>query len=186
MIGGSAVPAAMIEAFQDEHGVDVIQGWGMTEMQPGRHGQLAEAATRDSLPLDRHATTCRSSRARRCTAWRCGSSTTTATTLPHDGKSVGGLQVRGPWIAQRLLTRSGGRRHATDGWFDTGDVATIDADGYLQITDRAKDIIKSGGEWISSIDLENVAMRASGDRGMRGRSACRIRNGRSGRCSSSC
>ena len=78
--------------------------------------------------------------------------------LPHDGKASGELLVRGPWVIAELLQGRGRRRSLDgDGWFPTGDVATIDADGYMQITDRSKDVIKSGGEWISSIDLENIA-----------------------------
>ena len=91
--------------------------------------------------------------------------------LPRDGKAFGHLLVRGPWIANGYFKGDGGARcSTTDGWFDTGDVATIDADGYMQITDRAKDVIKSGGEWISSIDIENIAVghpavaRGRGDR----------------------
>ncbi|MCY1436917.1 3-methylmercaptopropionyl-CoA ligase [compost metagenome] len=78
--------------------------------------------------------------------------------LPRDGKAFGHLLVKGPWIASSYFQESGGTILDKDGWFDTGDIATIDADGYMQITDRAKDVIKSGGEWISSIDLENVTM----------------------------
>ena len=104
--------------------------------------------------------------------------------LPHDGKSMGELLVRGPWIVSGYFEDAEATAAAVepDGWFHTGDIATIDPDGYLQITDRRKDIIKSGGEWISSIDLENAAMahadvgEAAVDRG------ARIRNGASGRC----
>jgi fatty-acyl-CoA synthase len=78
--------------------------------------------------------------------------------LPHDGKAVGNLVVRGPWILRRYYRDEGGEPLTTDGWLPTGDVGSIDADGYLTITDRSKDMIKSGGEWISSIELENIAM----------------------------
>jgi acyl-CoA synthetase (AMP-forming)/AMP-acid ligase II len=82
--------------------------------------------------------------------------------LPHDGKAFGHLMVRGPWISSGYYKGEGGNILDADGFFDTGDVATIDADGYMQITDRSKDVIKSGGEWISSIDLENAAMGCPG------------------------
>ena len=110
------------------------------------------------------------------------------TALPHDGKSVGELLVRGPWIVSGYFEDEEATDAAVepDGWFHTGDVASIDPDGYVQITDRRKDVIKSGGEWISSIDLENAAMAHEHGRRGRGRSRSRTRNGPSGRCSSWC
>ena len=101
--------------------------------------------------------------------------------LPHDGKAFGDLLVRGPWVTSGYFKGEGGDVLRDDGWFPTGDVATIDADGYMQITDRSKDVIKSGGEWISSIDLENVAVAhpAVAEAAVIG---VAIRNGTSGRC----
>ena len=155
--GGAAVPPSLIAAFEDR-GIDVLQGWGMTEMSPlgtvsalkARHQQLDAAGKRAikakaGRPVfgvemkivddDRHQ-------------------------LPHDGRAVGELLVRGPWIASGYFENPEATQAAVepDGWFHTGDVAAIDPDGYLTIADRRKDVIKSGGEWISSIDLEVAAM----------------------------
>ena len=101
--------------------------------------------------------------------------------LPWDGRTPGDLMVRGPWVITRLLQWRRRRSDLVDGWFPTGDVATIDADGFMQITDRSKDVIKSGGEWIGSIDLENIAM-AHPAVARRRASASGIRNGTSARC----
>ena len=106
--------------------------------------------------------------------------------LPRDGKAFGALKVRGPWIASSYYRRDSDPAFEADGWFNTGDVATICPLGYMQITDRTKDVIKSGGEWISSIELENLAVRASGGgAGRRDRDPA-LRSGRSGRCWSWC
>ena len=100
--------------------------------------------------------------------------------LPWDGRASGDLMVRGPWVISRYAD-DGGESPLVDGWFPTGDIATIDADGFMQITDRSKDVIKSGGEWIGSIELENIAM-AHPCVARRPASACRIRSGTNGRC----
>ena len=102
--------------------------------------------------------------------------------LPWDGKAFGDLLVRGPWIISELLQGRRRQSAGADGWFPTGDVATIDPDGYMQITDRSKDVIKSGGEWISSIDLENIAVGAPGGGGGGGDRRASSRSGTSGRC----
>jgi len=158
VIGGSACPPSMLRTLQDEFGVEVIHAWGMTEMSPlgtlaklkGKHVSLGKEAKErlqftqgrvvygvDMLILDDD-----------------------NKPLPWDGKASGNLVVRGPWIISSYFQRAESPLVKVDGldWFPTGDVATIDADGFMQITDRSKDVIKSGGEWISSIDLENIAM----------------------------
>lgn len=154
-VGGSACPESIIREFRDVHGVDVIQGWGMTETSP-----LATV----SLPNRRiHSLT-----EEEQLAWKLKQGRPLAgidlklvddagQLLPHDGRTPGRLLIRGATIASQYY---GEPKTAldSDGFFDTGDIATLDTDGYMQITDRAKDVIKSGGEWISSIDIENLAM----------------------------
>jgi len=155
VIGGATCPPAMMQAFEDKYGVQVIHVWGMTELSPiGTLGQLKgkhvnlDAVQRRALQekqgrslygidmkiVDEH-----------------------GGELARDGRTSGALMVRGPWVISAYFNGEGGDP-LVDGWFPTGDVATIDADGFMQITDRSKDVIKSGGEWIGSIDLENIAM----------------------------
>lgn len=155
VIGGSACPPAMIRMFKDTYGVTVLHAWGMTEMSP--LGTLCTLKNKHlSLPEDEQLKIL-------CTQGRpvFGVSMKIVDDqgreLPHDGKAQGELLVSGPWIVRSYFKGEGGDP-LINGWFPTGDVATIDADGYLHITDRSKDVIKSGGEWISSIDVENIAM----------------------------
>ncbi|WP_028225049.1 3-(methylthio)propionyl-CoA ligase [Paraburkholderia ferrariae] len=155
VIGGSACPPAMLRAFEDEYGVHVIHAWGMTEMSP--LGTLAKLNWEQSQrPPD----------ARRALLEKQGRVIfgvdmkivgPEGQELPWDGVAFGDLHVRGPWVIDRYFRQESGTP-LVGGWFPTGDVATIDPDGFLHITDRSKDVIKSGGEWISSIDLENVAV----------------------------
>jgi len=157
MIGGAAVPASMIRAFRETHDVEVLQGWGMTEMSPvGTVSQLKygmESLSDDDI-VDIKA---KAGRALFGVEMRIVDDV--GKELPWDGEAAGALQVRGPWICSDYYRLDGSAgSHTDDGWFNTGDVAKIDPEGYLQITDRTKDVIKSGGEWISSIDVENVAM----------------------------
>lgn len=155
VIGGSAVPRSMIKAFQEKHGAFVIQGWGMTEMSPVGSTNSPSRFT-ESLPLEeRYDLQVKAGRALYGVQMRIAGPD--GATLPNDGKSVGRLLVRGPWIASAYY-KEAEKSAWRDGWFDTGDIATIDAQGFISIVDRAKDIIKSGGEWISSVDVENVAM----------------------------
>ena len=155
VIGGSACPPAMIRAFQDEYSVQVFHAWGMTEMSPlGTVGSLKAKQTVLGKEA-RYAVQAKQGRGIFGVEMKIVDET--GMELPWDGKRFGDLMVKGPWIASGYLKGEGGNP-LQDGWFPTGDVATIDADGYLQITDRSKDVIKSGGEWISSIDLENVAV----------------------------
>jgi acyl-CoA synthetase (AMP-forming)/AMP-acid ligase II len=156
VIGGSAAPPAMIDTFRDTYGVDVLHAWGMTEMSP-----LGTVNTLKQKHLDLPAEArnrVRLGQGRVIYGVRARITDDDNRELPRDGKAFGHLQVRGPWIASEYFKDGKTPAFGEDGWFDTGDVATLDADGYMQITDRSKDVIKSGGEWISSIDLENICM----------------------------
>lgn len=154
VIGGAACPPAMIRAFENDYNVEVIHAWGMTELSPiGTLGRLKSKHL--DLPLAE----------KQKILEKQGKSVfgidmrivdAEGQVLPWDGKASGDLEVRGHWVISSYFNVDKSPLH--DGWFPTGDVATIDPDGYMQITDRSKDVIKSGGEWISSIDLENVAM----------------------------
>jgi len=156
MIGGSACPRAMIETFEKDYDVEVFHAWGMTEMSPvGTLGSMKQnvASLKGDALFDLKA--------------KQGYGFFTVDMkitddenkpLPWDGKTFGRLKVRGPAVARRYFKLEDQEILDDEGFFDTGDVATIDPDGYMQITDRAKDVIKSGGEWISSIDLENLAV----------------------------
>ena len=155
VVGGSACPPAMIKRFRDVYDVTVLHAWGMTEMSP--LGTLCTLRKHHlKLSADEQLKIL-------CTQGRPVFGVDLkiiddeGNALPHDGKAQGELLVRGPWIIQTYFKGEGGDP-LIDGWFPTGDVATINAEGYLLITDRSKDVIKSGGEWISSIDVENLAM----------------------------
>jgi 3-(methylthio)propionyl---CoA ligase len=155
VIGGSACPPAMIAAFNDDYGVEVLHAWGMTEMSP--LGTLCTLKNKHmNLPADAQMQI-------RLKQGRCIYGVDMKIVndegkeLPWDGKAFGDLLVKGPWVVKAYFKGEGGDP-LKDGWFPTGDVATIDPDGYMQITDRSKDVIKSGGEWISSIDIENIAV----------------------------
>jgi len=160
VIGGSACPPAMINAFNDQYGVDVLHAWGMTEMSPlGTVCTLKNAQL--ELPAEEQLKV-RLKQGRAIFGVDMKIVNEAGEELPWDGKAYGDLLVRGPWIIASYFKGEGGDPLRYDaqghGWFPTGDVATIDADGFMQITDRSKDVIKSGGEWISSIDVENIAM----------------------------
>ena len=155
VIGGSACPPAMIRTFQDEYNVQVFHAWGMTEMSPlGTVGSLK--AKQAALDMEARLAV-QAKQGRGIFGVEMKIVDEEGKELPWDGKRFGNLMVKGPWIASGYLKGEGGNP-LKDGWFPTGDVATIDPDGYMQITDRSKDVIKSGGEWISSIDLENIAV----------------------------
>ncbi|MBI2959127.1 MAG: fatty-acid--CoA ligase [Betaproteobacteria bacterium] len=159
IVGGSACPPAMIAEFRDDYGVACQHAWGMTEMSPlgtvctlkGKHLALPrekqfEVQVKQGRPIYGVQMKIVDGEGRE---------------LPRDGKAFGDLMVRGPWVLGEYFKGEGGDP-LREGWFPTGDVASIDPDGYMQITDRSKDVIKSGGEWISSIELENIAVAHPG------------------------
>ncbi|MGI8841447.1 MAG: long-chain-fatty-acid--CoA ligase [Caulobacteraceae bacterium] len=155
VIGGSAVPEAIIRAFHDDYGVEVVHAWGMTETSPlgtlsTPTPEIAALSFDEQMPY-------KLKQGRPPAGVRLRLMDDAGTPAPHDGRTFGRLQVSGPFIAGRYFKDEGGDILDADGYFDTGDVATIDVAGYMHITDRAKDIIKSGGEWISSIEIENIA-----------------------------
>lgn len=157
VVGGAAAPRSMIETFETK-GVDVCHAWGMTEMSPiGSHGQLLGAEA--DLPLEEKLDL-KCSQGRRAFGVEMKIVDENGKTLPHDGKATGELYVRGNFVVSGYYNNQEASETALDaeGWFGTGDVAKIDESGVMTITDRAKDLIKSGGEWISSIDVENMAM----------------------------
>jgi len=156
LIGGSACPRSMIETFEKKYDVQVTHAWGMTEMSPlGTLGtlkaKLAELPYEEQLDYK-----CKQGHPPFGVEMKIVDDNNRE--LPRDGKTFGRLKVRGPSIAKAYFKGEGADVFDADGWFDTGDVATLDSDGYMTITDRAKDVIKSGGEWISSIEIENIAV----------------------------
>ena len=155
VIGGSACPPAMMKTFRNQYGVDVVHAWGMTEMSPlgttctllAKYEKLPEEAKQAKLEKQ----------GRAIYGVDMKIVDDAGKELPWDGKTYGNLLVKGPWVIDSYFKQEGGSV-LEDGWFPTGDVAVIDEDGYMQITDRSKDVIKSGGEWIGTIDLENIAV----------------------------
>jgi fatty-acyl-CoA synthase len=155
IVGGSALPPSMMAAFRDEFDVELIHAWGMTETSPlgtlnqplARHAQL-DPQSQDKVRLGQ---------GRPPYGVQLRLTDNVGAVLPCDGQTQGSLQIKGHWVVDTYFGATASALTA-DGWFDTGDVATIDADGYLVIRDRSKDIIKSGGEWISSVEVENIAI----------------------------
>ncbi|MGI9271494.1 MAG: 3-(methylthio)propionyl-CoA ligase [Woeseiaceae bacterium] len=157
IVGGAAVPRSMIQEFRDDHGVEVRQGWGMTETSPLGVTNTLKAGL-EGLSADEQLDLAVKA-GRGIFGFEMRIVDDEGTELPWDGLAYGALQVRGPWVCSDYFKLDGSANaHSEDGWFNTGDVATIDPEGYMAITDRTKDVIKSGGEWISSIELENTAM----------------------------
>ena len=159
VVGGSACPPSMIDAFREKFGVDLVHAWGMTEMSPlgTSNKPLAKHA---NLPLDAQHKL-RENQGRPPYGMDIKIVDDEGNTLPNDDKAQGDLLVRGPWVMSGYF-RPEKQEVLRDGWFDTGDVARIDPDGFMTICDRSKDIIKSGGEWISSVELENIAVAHPG------------------------
>ena len=154
LVGGSACPPAIIRSLEVEHGIEMLHGWGMTEMSPvGTVAQLT-AKHCDASQDERLALKAKQGRAIPGVDFKIVDAE--GRELPWDGTTFGDLLVRGPWIASGYFNEP--QSPLVDGWFPTGDVVTVDRDGFIKITDRSKDVIKSGGEWISSIDLENIAV----------------------------
>jgi len=158
LVGGSAAPPAMIKAFEEKYGVEAIHGWGMTEMSPV--GTLGTLKAKFRLLTKDQQLARKAMQGRPLYGVEMKLVDAAGKVQPHDGQARGELLVRGPWIVSAYYKDEAASREAIDaeGWFRTGDVAAIDADGYLQLVDRRKDVIKSGGEWISSIDIENAAI----------------------------
>ena len=154
VIGGSACPPAMIDTFVQTYGVEVLHAWGMTEMSPlGTVNTLKYSQLQSPLQTQRQA---RLKQGRAVYGVDMKIVDDQGAEVAWDGVQFGNLMVRGPWVIDNYYRASAPLLQ--DGWFHTGDVGTIDPDGFLQITDRSKDVVKSGGEWISSIDIENIAM----------------------------
>ncbi len=160
VIGGAACPLAMIQKFDQDYGVQVIQGWGMTEMSPLGTTSTLKSKHLGLPPEQRWEVQARQGHGMFGVDMKIVDPD--GHELPWDGVHSGDVLVRGPWIVDRYFKSEGGNPQVKDAqgrdWFPTGDVAKIDTDGYMQITDRSKDVIKSGGEWVSSIDVENIAM----------------------------
>jgi acyl-CoA synthetase (AMP-forming)/AMP-acid ligase II len=155
VVGGSACPPDLMRSFEREYGVQMDHAWGMTELSPlGTYGRLKQNSA-DLPEEDQFALRLKQGRPPFGIDLRVVDES--GREIVRDGRGSGELMVRGPWVIERYFRSEASA--LVDGWFATGDVATIDADGFLQITDRSKDMIKSGGEWISSIELENIAMQ---------------------------
>jgi fatty-acyl-CoA synthase len=154
--GGTAPPRATIEKFRDLLGVFLVHVWGMTETSPivtvGAPTARHDGADKEALVA------MQIKQGRQIFGVEMRLVDAGGERLPHDGQAVGELQVRGNWVISGYFKGEGGTVVDADGWFGTGDAATIDPDGYVQLTDRLKDVIKSGGEWISSIEIENLAV----------------------------
>ncbi len=154
--GGTAAPRATIQKFHDMLGVFVLHAWGMTETSPlvtlGSPLAKHDGASQDEI-VDMQV-----KQGRQVCGVELGLFDEDDNRMPHDGKAIGQIKVRGNWVISGYFKGEGGKVMDDDGWFGTGDVATVSEDGYVQLTDRLKDVIKSGGEWISSIEIENLAL----------------------------
>jgi fatty-acyl-CoA synthase len=156
LIGGAAAPPSLIQGFQDRHGLEVTHAWGMTETNP--LGTLARVKPSVRVKGPEAVMSARASQGIPSPFVEMRHVDDAGKPLPWDGAAMGELEVRGPWVAQSYAGDEGQDRFTSDGFFRTGDVVTIDDEGYVRITDRSKDVVKSGGEWISSVALENALM----------------------------
>jgi fatty-acyl-CoA synthase len=156
IVGGAAAPQSMIEAFEKKHGLNVIHAWGMTEMSPLGTVSHLKSYQEDLSEAERFAIRAKQGVAVPGVDIRAVDEE--GKEIPWDGKAFGELQVKGPWIISGYYNDDRSADSFQDGWFRTGDVVTIDPEGFIQIVDRTKDLVKSGGEWISSQDLENAIM----------------------------
>ena len=154
IIGGSAVPYSMIKQFDEEHDINVVQGWGMTETSPLATANIKTREMEQMPKEDLYRL--QTKQGKPVYGVQLKIVDDDGNRLPEDGKAFGKLLIKGPWVNKRYYKYEEDAVDA-DGWFDTGDISNIDSDGYMTIVDRAKDVIKSGGEWISSVDLENAA-----------------------------
>jgi len=160
VIGGSACPEFIMRAFTEKYGVEVLHGWGMTETSPVGSISQIKGSMAHLNAEEKWKQRAKQGRPQFTVEMKITDDLNQA--LAHDGKVFGQLKVRGPAISSAYFKGDGSAAFDSDGWFETGDVATIDDWGFMQITDRSKDVIKSGGEWISSIELENVATGCAG------------------------
>lgn len=156
IVGGAAAPQSMIEAFEKKHGLNVIHAWGMTEMSPLGTVSHLKSYQRELSEEQRFAL--RAKQGLSVPGVEIRAVDEEGNQVPWDGKAFGELQVRGPWVISSYYSDDRSAESFQDGWFRTGDVVTIDPEGFVQIVDRTKDLVKSGGEWISSQDIENVIM----------------------------
>ena len=156
IVGGAAAPRSMIEGFEKKHHIDVIHAWGMTEMSP--LGTVSHLKSYQLGLSDEERFTIRAKQGTPVPGVEIRAIDEAGKEVPWDGKAYGELQVRGPWIISSYYNDERSADSFMDGWFRTGDVVTIDPEGFVQIVDRTKDLVKSGGEWISSQDLENAIM----------------------------
>jgi fatty-acyl-CoA synthase len=160
VIGGASCPEAMMQTFVEKYDTNVIHAWGMTEMSPIGTISKIKGSMLGLAPDEKWKARLKQGRPPFSIDMKITNDQNEA--LTHDGKVFGSLKVKGPAVSGSYFKGEGGVAFDEDGWFDTGDVSTIDEWGFMQITDRSKDVIKSGGEWISSIDLENAALGCSG------------------------
>ena len=157
VIGGSAAPKGVIKAFKERHGINVVHAWGMTEMSP--IGTVAHLTTEMKKLPEEEQLEYRAKQGNPVPFVEIRARGDEDQFVPWDGESMGELEVRGPWVASTYYEApEGDDKFTEDGWFKTGDIVTIDRFGFIKITDRSKDLIKSGGEWISSVELENALM----------------------------
>jgi fatty-acyl-CoA synthase len=156
VIGGAAAPPAMIQGFRARHRLEVTHAWGMTETNP--LGTVARIKSHLEGSTEEDRLSLRSTQGYAAALVETRHVDDQGNALPWDGVSMGELEVRGPFVASGYIGGEGAEKFTADGWFKTGDVVTLDAEGYVRITDRAKDVVKSGGEWISSVALENALM----------------------------
>jgi fatty-acyl-CoA synthase len=152
LAGGSAVPRTMIETFRDVYGIDMIQGWGMTETSPLAAVSIPPAGIPREMEIDY-----RVKAGRVVAGVELRVTADDGTVLPRDGKTIGEFEIRGPWITASYFGVDDPEKFR-DGWLRTGDIGTLDGEGYMVVSDRTKDVIKSGGEWISSVELEVTMM----------------------------
>ena len=155
LVGGSAVPKSMIEGYQ-RHDLFIVQGWGMTETSPLASTSIVPPELDDASPDEQFGYRARQGIPAPFVDIRARGDD--GELIPWDDKAMGELEVRGPWVAAAYFQGTGAEKFTDDGWFQTGDVVKIDSRGSIRITDRAKDLVKSGGEWISSVDMENLLM----------------------------
>jgi acyl-CoA synthetase (AMP-forming)/AMP-acid ligase II len=155
LVGGSAVPRSMIEGYQ-KHGLTIVQGWGMTETSPLASTAIVPPELDDGTEAEKFEYRARQGTPAPYVEIRARGDD--GELIPWDDETMGELEVRGPWVAAAYFQGTGAEKFTDDGWFQTGDVVKIDRHGCIKITDRAKDLVKSGGEWISSVDMENLLM----------------------------